>query len=143
MRSRAGKPRRTCEQVRPCRGYERGTALLCPFDPLIFFRPRVERLFDFHYRIEIYTPAPKREFGYYVWPFLLDGQLVGRVDLKAERASGALNVVGAFTEHGEDAGRVATALAGELQSMASWLGLNDVTVGQRGDLVGALRHALA
>jgi uncharacterized protein YcaQ len=122
---------------------ERGTALLCPFDPLIFFRPRVERLFDFHYRIEIYTPAPKRQFGYYVWPFLLDGELVGRVDLKAERVWGALNVVGAFTEEGQDAGRVATALAGELRSMAAWLGLSDVTVGERGDLVGALRAALA
>jgi uncharacterized protein YcaQ len=122
---------------------ERGTALLCPFDPLIFFRPRVERIFQFRYRIEIYTPGPKREFGYYVWPFLLDGQLVGRVDLKAERAAGALNVVGAFTEPGQDAGRVATALAGELRSMASWLGLGDVTVGTRGDLVGELRTALA
>ena len=122
--------------------FERGTALLCPFDPLIWFRPRAERLFDFHYRIEIYTPAPKRQFGYYVWPFLLDGQLVGRVDLKAERTSDALNVVGAFTEPGQDAGRVATALAGELRSMASWLGLSDVTVGDRGDLVGALRAAL-
>ncbi|RDH74896.1 winged helix-turn-helix domain-containing protein [Mycolicibacterium moriokaense] len=122
---------------------ERGTALLCPFDPLIFFRPRMERLFQFHYRIEIYTPAPKREFGYYVWPFLLDGRLVGRVDLKAERTSGALNVVGAFTEPGQDASRVAEALAGELQSMASWLGLTDVTVGKRGDLVGELRRALA
>jgi uncharacterized protein YcaQ len=121
---------------------DRGTALLCPFDPLIFFRPRVERLFDFHYRIEIYTPQPKRQFGYYVWPFLLDGRLVGRVDLKAERASGALNVVGAFTEPGQDAGYVASALAGELRSMASWLDLDDVTVGQRGDLVGVLRKAL-
>jgi uncharacterized protein YcaQ len=123
---------------------ERGTALLCPFDPLIFFRPRVERLFaGFRYRIEIYTPAPKREFGYYVWPFLLDGQLVGRVDLKAERVSGALNVVGAFTEPDQDAGRVGASLAGELRSMASWLGLSNVTVGDRGDLVGALRAALA
>lgn len=121
---------------------DRGTALLCPFDPLIFFRPRVERLFGFHYRIEIYTPAPKRQFGYYVWPFLLDGRLVGRVDLKAERAAGALNVVGAFTEPGEDADRVACALATELRSMADWLGLADVAVGERGDLVGALRRAL-
>ncbi|MDT5081081.1 MAG: uncharacterized protein QOJ80_5718 [Mycobacterium sp.] len=121
---------------------DRGTALLCPFDPLIFFRPRVERLFDFYYRIEIYVPANKRQFGYYVWPFLLDGQLVGRVDLKAERTSDALNVVGAFTEPGQDAARVAAALAVELRSMASWLGLADVTVGKRGDLAGALRAAL-
>jgi uncharacterized protein YcaQ len=121
---------------------DRGTALLCPFDPLIFFRPRVERVFGFHYRIEIYVPQPKRQFGYYVWPFLLDGRLVGRVDLKAERASGALNVVGAFTEPGQDAGYVAGALADELRSMASWLDLDDVTVGERGDLVGALRKAL-
>lgn len=121
---------------------DRGTALLCPFDPLIFFRPRVERLFDFHYRIEIYTPQPKRQFGYYVWPFLLDGRLVGRVDLKAERTADALNVVGAFTEPGQDVSRVAEALAGELRSMATWLGLGEVTVGDRGDLVVALRAAL-
>jgi len=121
---------------------DRGTALLCPFDPLIFFRPRVERLFQFRYRIEIYTPAPKREFGYYVWPFLLDGQLVGRVDLKAERGSGALNVVGAFTEPGQDSARVAAALAGELRSMAGWLGLADVTVGDRGDLTETLQRVL-
>jgi uncharacterized protein YcaQ len=121
---------------------DRGTALLCPFDPLIFFRPRVERMFQFHYRIEIYTPASKRQFGYYVWPFLLDGKLVGRVDLKAERAADALNVVGAFTEPGQNAGRVAEALARELLSMASWLGLANVTVGERGDLIGALTAAL-
>lgn len=120
---------------------DRGTALLCPFDPLVFFRPRMERLFDgFHYRIEIYTPAHKRQFGYYVWPFLLDGELVGRVDLK--RADGVLNVVGAFTEDGRDRPRVAAGMAAELRSMAGWLGLDDVVVGDRGDLVTELRAAL-
>ena len=118
---------------------DRGTALLCPFDPLIFFRPRVERLWGFHYRIEIYTPAPKRQFGYYVWPFLLDGQLVGRVDLKADRTSDVLQVVGAFTEPGQDRAQVARALAAELSTMAQWLGLGGVAVGKRGDLVPALR----
>ncbi len=117
---------------------DRGTALLCPFDPLIFFRPRVERLFGFHYRIEIYTPAHKRQYGYYVWPFLLDGELVGRVDLKADRAAGVLHVPGAFTEDGRDRRRVAAALAAELASMAEWLGLQGVRVGDRGDLAGAL-----
>jgi uncharacterized protein YcaQ len=116
----------------------RGTALLCPFDPLIFFRPRVQRLFDFHYRIEIYVPAPKRQFGYYVWPFLLDGRLVGRVDLKAERTRDALHVVGAFTEPGQQPSRVAEALANELRTMATWLGLGEVAVGKKGDLAGAL-----
>jgi uncharacterized protein len=121
---------------------DRGTALLCPFDPLIFFRPRVERLFDFHYRIEIYVPGPKRQFGYYVWPFLLDGRLVGRVDLKAERTRGALHVVGAFAEPGQQPSRVAPALAAELRSMASWLGLAEVTVGKRGDLAKELSRSL-
>ena len=121
---------------------DRGTALLCPFDPLIFFRPRVERLFGFHYRIEIYTPAPKRQFGYYVWPFLLDGRLVGRVDLKADRVAGALHVLGAFTEDGRDRAHVAAELAAQLKQMAGWLGLADVVVGERGDLVPQLRTAL-
>lgn len=119
---------------------DRGTALLCPFDPLIFFRPRVERLFGFRYRLEIYTPAPKRQFGYYVWPFLLDGELVGRVDLKTDRSAGVLQVVGAFAEDGCETGRVAGALAGELAAMAQWLGLDEVQVSDRGNLVGALRR---
>ena len=121
---------------------DRGTALLCPFDPLIFFRPRVQRLFGFRYRIEIYTPAAKREFGYYVWPLLLDGELVARVDLKADRATGALQVPGAFLEDGRDPGRVAPALAAELVTMAGWLGLSRIDVGRRGDLAAALRAAL-
>jgi uncharacterized protein len=124
---------------------DRGTALLCPFDPLIFFRPRVERLFGFHYRIEIYTPAAKRQYGYYVWPLLLDGRLAARVDLKADRAANTLRVVGAFGE-AQDGGRaprarVAAALAGELDSMASWLGLGGVAVSGRGNLAGELRTA--
>jgi uncharacterized protein YcaQ len=119
----------------------RGTALLCPFDPLIFFRPRVQRLFDFHYRIEIYTPAAKRRYGYYVWPFLLDGRLVARVDLK--RVGDALNVLGAFVEPGEPEGPVATALTGQLEAMAGWLELPTVTVSKRGNLARALTKALS
>jgi uncharacterized protein YcaQ len=76
-----------------------------------------------------------------VWPFLLDGELVGRVDLKADRSAAALDVVGAFVEAGRPPARVAAALAGELETMASWLGLGGVKVGGRGDLAGALRKA--
>ncbi|KAA1249305.1 winged helix-turn-helix domain-containing protein [Mycobacterium simiae] len=120
---------------------DRGTALLCPFDPLIFFRPRVQRLFGFHYRIEIYTPAPKRRYGYYVWPLLLDGKLVARVDLKADRVADTLQVLGAFGEPDVPRARVAAALAAELASMASWLALSGVSVCGRGDLAGQLRRA--
>lgn len=118
-----------------------GTALLCPFDPLVFFRPRVERLFEFHYRIEIYTPAAKRQYGYYVWPLLMDGRLVARVDLKADRAANSLRVLGAFGEPDAPKARVAAALTGELESMASWLGLGGFSVAGRGDLSGELRAA--
>ncbi len=121
---------------------DRGTALLCPFDPLIFFRPRVERIFGFEYRIEIYTPAAKRKFGYYVWPFLLDGELVARVDLKADRSVGVLRVLGAFVEDGRAITRVADALAGELRVMADWLGLADVAVGDNGGLAPELRRVV-
>ena len=118
---------------------DRGTALLCPFDPLIFFRPRVERLFGFHYRIEIYTPAAKRRYGYYVWPLLMDGQLVARVDLKADRVGDTLRVMGAFGEPDTPRPRVVEALAGELASMAAWLELGGFSVATRGDLAADLR----
>ena len=121
---------------------DRGTALLCPFDPLIFFRPRVERIFGFEYRIEIYTPAAKRTYGYYVWPFLLDGELVARVDLKADRPAGVLRVLGAFIEDGHAITRVAGALTGELRVMADWLGLADVVVDDNGGLAPELRRAV-
>ncbi len=115
-----------------------GAALLCPFDPLIFFRPRTERIFDFHYRIEIYTPEPKRVHGYYVFAFLLDGELVARVDLRAERASGRLLVPGAFAEPDRGTPHVAAELARSLREFADWLELDAVEVGERGDLAGLL-----
>ncbi len=115
-----------------------GTALLSPFDNLIFFRDRVERLWDFHYRIEIYVPEPKRVYGYYVLPFLYEGDLVGRVDLKSDRKGGALLVRGAFAEPGVDRMAVGRALRDELESVASWLGLADVKVTPNGDLASYL-----
>ncbi|MCK0090611.1 winged helix DNA-binding domain-containing protein [Rhodococcus sp. F64268] len=120
----------------------RGTALLCPFDPLVFYRPRTERIFGFRYRLEIYTPAHKRVHGYYVFPFLMGGELVARVDLKADRAKDALCVPGAFAEEGVESGAVAEALAVELRAMANWLGLSDVVVGERGDLAPKLTAQL-
>ena len=113
-----------------------------PFDPLIWERRRTERIFGFRYRIEIYVPEPKREFGYYVFPFLLDGELVARVDLKADRRAGVLRVQGAFAEPEAEVARVAAELAGELREMAAWLGLDDVVVGERGGLVVPLATAL-
>lgn len=106
-----------------------GAALISPFDSLIWHRPRVERLWDFHYRIEIYVPEPKRVYGYYVLPFLLDGELVGRVDLKADRKEGVLRVKGAFAEPGVDKVAVGRALLTELEQVAAWLGLADLDLG--------------
>lgn len=115
-----------------------GGALLAPFDPVVWFRDRAERLFGFRYRIEIYTPKEKRVHGYYVLPFLLDGELVGRVDLKADRAGGRLLVRGAFAEAGQDRRRVARALRTELESMAAWQRLDEIEVAPNGDLAGFL-----
>lgn len=99
------------------------TALLSPFDSLVWCRPRNERLFNFHYRIEIYTPQAKRKFGYYVLPFMVSGEMVGRVDLKADRANSKLLVQSVHTERGVKRAAINEQLAVELQLMASWLGL--------------------
>ncbi len=118
-------------------------ALLTPFDPVIWERSRAQRLFNFKYQIEIYVPEKKRQYGYYVLPFLLDGELVGRVDLKADRKAGKLHAKGAFIEEGQDERRVAGELAEELRAMADWLELDGVRIGRRGNLSGKLRAALA
>jgi hypothetical protein len=106
------------------------TALLSPFDSVVWCRPRNERLFNFHYRIEIYTPKEKRKFGYYVLPFMMNGEMVGRVDLKADRANSQLLALSVHTEKGVKRSAINDVLNAELDAMAAWLGLDRVQIGR-------------
>lgn len=119
-----------------------GAALLSPFDPLIWTRPRTRRLFGFDYRFEIFIPAEQRRWGAYVLPFLRGDRLVARVDLKAHRPGRTLRVQGAWIEDHASPTEVAPSLARELTTLAHWLDLDDVQVDPRGDLATPLRHAL-
>ena len=119
-----------------------GTTLLSPFDPLVWNRDRAERIFNFHYRIEIYTPEHKRKFGYYVLPFLMGEEIAGRVCLKADREAGILRANAIHAEQTADHATVAPALAAELHRMAQWLGLDGVEGGKKGNLAAGLRKNL-
>lgn len=138
----ARRPRRT-----------EGAALLSPFDPVVWFRERALRMFGLHYRIEIYTPEPKRVYGYYVLPVLIDGEIVARVDLKSDRRSGILRVQSAWFERGQQDGvarglrpvdddAVAGRLAELLGRTARWQGLDEVAVVDRGTLAAPLANVI-
>jgi hypothetical protein len=118
-----------------------GRALLSPFDSLIWTRARTQRVFGFDYHLEIYTPAAKREYGYYVLPFLVEDQLVGRVDLKTDRKAHRLLAQGVFFEAGADQELVAPELAQELADVARWLGLAGVDILAQGDAADTLKRA--
>jgi uncharacterized protein YcaQ len=116
-------------------------ALLSPFDPVVWERDRALRMFGFHYRIEIYTPPPKRVFGYYTLPLLIDDQLVGRIDLKSDRQNGVLRVQSAWREEGAVSG-FEPRIVPLLHEIARWQGLNGVEVMDWGNLAGAVASEL-
>jgi len=116
-------------------------AILTPFDPVVWFRDRAQRLFAFEYRIEIYTPAPQRRFGYYSLPVLIGDDLVGRVDLKADRATSTLRVQSAWWEHGRPTD-AAPRLADELRAAARWRGLDSISISRWGDATDDLAGVL-
>ncbi|AGL20300.1 winged helix-turn-helix domain-containing protein [Actinoplanes sp. N902-109] len=120
----------------------RAATLVSPFDPLIWERGRTERLFEMNYRIEIYVPAAQRLYGYYVLPFLMGDRFAARVDLKADRKNGVLQIPAAWLEPAADQEETATALAAELRRLAGWLGLATVSQPERGDFAGPLSKAL-
>jgi hypothetical protein len=118
-----------------------GASLLSPFDPVVWFRPRAERMFDFHYRIEIYVPAGKRKWGYYVLPFRVGDQIVARVDLKADRQGKRLLVLNAHEESGADTANCCRCLASELHALKDWLGLEKLHVARKNALTRSLAPA--
>ena len=120
----------------------RATAILSPFDNLIWDRARTERIFGFFYRIEIYTRPEKRVHGYYVLPFMHNNQLAARVDLKANRQASVLEVRAAHLEPGANAARTAAALTRELKRIGEWLALDGIEVWVNGSLAPALVRAL-
>ena len=115
-----------------------GASLLSPFDPVVWFRPRAERMFNFHYRIEIYVPAAKRRWGYYVLPFRVGDRIVARVDLKADRKAGQLLVLNVHDEEGANRDSTCQFLATELHALRDWLNLEGVQVSQGNDFARRL-----